>query len=293
MRALGLFDVKLTFSGTSGLGRQAILTLSAYGNPSHIYFTGRNVENAKDLIEEVGSDKATFLECDHTSLESVRAVAHQLLSHTDRLDVLVSNAGVMAIPPRLTKDEYEIQFGINHLSHALFIKLLLPLLERTAKEQGEARMVSVASLAAAHTAPGGIAFDGLRTTQDDLGMTAKWIRYGQSKLANILYTWELAKRYPWLTTASLEPGTVWTGLLSNLGFLDRMFLRLLTWWKSYSLEEGAYNACWAATAEKSKIESGRFYTPVGVRAAAMAYTEDEALAKKLWDWTQEQLKDYD
>lgn len=198
----------------------------------------------------------------------------------------------MAIPPALTKDGYEIQFGINHLSHALLIELLLPLLERTSKEHGEARMVSIASLAAEHTPTGGISFDAIRTTQADLGITAKWMRYGQSKLANVLYASELARQYPWLTTASLEPGTVWTGLLSNLGLLDRIFLTLVTWWKTVELHKGAYNTCWAATTERSNIDSGKFYKPVGVRVPAMGYTEDEELAQKLWVWTHDQLQQY-
>ena len=223
---------------------------------------------------------------------SIRNAASQFTSASKRLDILICNAGVMAIPPGLTEEGYEVQFGINHLSHALLTELLLPTLKSTAKEQGDARVIYVASLGASHTPPGGIAFDSLKSTQDNLGMTSKWMRYGQSKLANILYASELAKRHPWLTTASLEPGTVWTGLLSNLGWVDRIFLTAATWWKTVPLHEGAYNTCWAATTEKSEIENGKMYKPVGVKVEGIQYMDDEDLAGRLWAWTKKELEDF-
>ncbi|KAF2106455.1 dehydrogenase with different specificitie [Lophiotrema nucula] len=280
--------VFLITGGTNGLGRQTVLALSEH-NPEHIYFTGRNERDAASLIGEIGPAKSTFIRCDQTSVSSVHGAAHKFLALSKRLDVLICNAGVMAIPPGLTKDGYELHFGINHLSHAVFIKYLLPVLQKTAEEHGEARVVSLASLAVAHTPAGGIVFDLLRTPQDDLGITAKWMRYGQSKLANVLYTRELAKRYPWLTTVSLEPGTVWTGLLSNLGFLDRIFLTLGTWGKTLRLEQGAYNSCWASTSNRKDLKSGGFYKPVGVEVGKIGYSEDEELAKTLWEWTENQI----
>jgi NAD(P)-dependent dehydrogenase (short-subunit alcohol dehydrogenase family) len=223
---------------------------------------------------------------------SIRNAASQFTSASKRLDILICNAGVMAIPTGLTEDGYEVQFGINYLSHALLTELLLPTLKRTAKEQGDARVISIASLGASHTPSGGIAFDSLKSTQDDLGITSKWMRYGQSKLANILYASELAKRHPWLTTASLEPGTVWTSLLSNLGWVDRMFLIAATWGKTVPLYEGTYNTCWAATAEKSGIESGKMYKPVGVKVKGIQYINDEDLAGRLWVWTEKELENF-
>ncbi|KAF2467183.1 dehydrogenase with different specificitie [Lindgomyces ingoldianus] len=281
--------------GTAGLGRQAVLNLCKH-NPKHIYFTGRNTANASSLISEIEAispSKITFLNCDQSSLTSVSQAAKHFLVNEDRLDVLICNAGVMALPPSLTKDGYEAQFGINHVGHALFIKHLLPILEQTSQQHAEARIVSLASLGASHTTPGGIAFESLRTSQDFFGMTAKWMRYGQSKLANILYASELAMRYPSLTVVSLEPGTVWTGLISNLGWFDRLFIWLVTWWKTIDLHEGAYNTCWAATIAEKEIESGSMYQPVGDLVPASGYMKDEDLAGKLWEWTEEQLKPYE
>jgi NAD(P)-dependent dehydrogenase (short-subunit alcohol dehydrogenase family) len=121
-------------------------------------------------------------------------------------------------PFGLTSDGFEPHFGTNYLSHALLAKLLLPVLEETAKAYGEARVMSVASLAAEQAPTGGIVFNSLHTTQADLGLLTKWLDYDQSKLANILYTSKLAKRNPWLATGSVEPGTEWTILLSSQRF---------------------------------------------------------------------------
>ncbi|KAJ7030820.1 hypothetical protein C8F04DRAFT_1365378 [Mycena alexandri] len=86
-----------------------------------------------DINTSAPSITVVFLECDLESLEYVKQAAEQFVSQSDRLDVLVCNAGAMNVPPALTKDGYEVYFGLNHLAHALFIKLLLPTLLRTAE----------------------------------------------------------------------------------------------------------------------------------------------------------------
>ena len=92
-------------------------------NPAHILFSGRNKARADDLISKIAqaspSTKVTFVECDLASLTSVQSAAKQILSSTDRLDVLMCNAGIMAVPNSMSKDGYEIQFATNHLGHAL------------------------------------------------------------------------------------------------------------------------------------------------------------------------------
>jgi NAD(P)-dependent dehydrogenase (short-subunit alcohol dehydrogenase family) len=126
----------------------------------------------------------------------------------------------MAIPTGLTKDGYEIQFGTNHLGHALLIKLLLPTLQRTADETkggADPRIVLLASKGMTLHPTGGIVFDELRTTQENLAF-AHWRLYGQSKLANILYAAELARRLPQITSVSVHPGVMMTGLVTGLGF---------------------------------------------------------------------------
>ena len=109
-------------AGTSGLGKEAILALSRK-QPAHIYFTGRNSKAASEVIAEVKDANPTvdltFLECDHTTLASVESAIKRFLHNSERLDALLCNAGVMGLDPGLTKDGYEIQFGINQMAHAL------------------------------------------------------------------------------------------------------------------------------------------------------------------------------
>ncbi|CAE7023202.1 Oxidoreductase [Pyrenophora teres f. teres] len=107
-------------------------------NPAHIFFSGRNKTRADELISKTSkhspSTKITFIECDLASLTSVQSAAKQVLSLTNRLDVLICNAGIMATPTELSKDGYELQFATNHLGHALLMKVLLPLMLETAAQ---------------------------------------------------------------------------------------------------------------------------------------------------------------
>jgi NAD(P)-dependent dehydrogenase (short-subunit alcohol dehydrogenase family) len=115
-----------------------------------------------------------------------------------------------------TSDGYELHFGINHVAHALLIRKLLPLLQRTAKEHGEARIIPISSLALVLAPSGGIAFEDLKTTQD-YWVLGKWKRYAQSKLANLIYGKELSRRYPEILTLIADPGPSNTGLVTSLG----------------------------------------------------------------------------
>lgn len=115
-----------------------------------------------------------------------------------------------------TTDDYELHSGINHVAHALLIRKLLPLLQKTAKIHGEARIVPISSLALVLAPRGGIAFQDLKTTQAYWAL-GKWQHYAQSKLPNLIYGKELSRRYPerLMIVADLGPSN--TGLVTNLG----------------------------------------------------------------------------
>ncbi|KAF1968348.1 NAD(P)-binding protein [Bimuria novae-zelandiae CBS 107.79] len=212
------------YTGTTGLGAGAISSLAAK-NPAKIFFNGRNKAKADELISQVKGTSSTelvFLECDLSSLTSVQQAAKQFLAQSDRLDVLMCNAGIMATPP----------------AHA--------------------------------TAPAsGIEFDSLKTPQESLGpfyQPSKFMRYGQSKLANLLYPIELAIRYPSITSVSVHPGFIQTQLLTK----------------------GPYNQVWAATTPKENLKNGAYYEPFGKLMPPP--TKDPAgLAKKLYGWTEQEL----
>lgn len=268
--------------------------MSKHG-PKHIYFTGRNAKNAAQVAEEVKaiapSAEVTFIYCDQTSLASVDAAAKEFLSKSDRLDVLLCNAGVMAIAAGTTQDGYENQFGTNHVAHALLVKKLLPSLQHTAKESGDARIVFLTSLGFAITPSGGIVFKDLKSPQSLL-IGGPWLRYGQSKLANIVYASELAKRYPDVTTVAIHPGVIWTDIVSGLSLLNRTFVRLTTMGRLLQPHEGAYNSEWAATTEKKNLKSGTFYEPVGVLGTTTKNSTDPKLREELWKWTEKELEQW-
>ena len=205
------------------------------------------------------------------------------------------NAGIMAVPPELSKDGYEIQFAVNHLSHAMLIKSLLPIMLRTAEQPGsDVRIVLLTSTGWRGHPRGGIQFSGLKTTQD-FGAFGHWIRYGQSKLANIVYAAELSRRYPSITSLSVHPGVIDTGLVKNLGLTDRILVYVPNIGRMMKPEDGALNQLWAAAGEdKKSIVNGAFYMPVGVLSISKLdkVAKSQALATQLWEWTEKVLERY-
>ncbi|KAF8849112.1 NAD(P)-binding protein [Acephala macrosclerotiorum] len=305
--------VFLLTGGTAGVGKEAIIQLAKH-SPKHIYFTGRNTKAADALIAEVKpfSSNLTFIPVDQTSLASVSAGAKSFLERSgNELDVLICNAGVMAIPPGTSKDGYEIQFAVNHLAHALLIKLLLPALEKTKTEKGDARIVSVTSMAFKSPPKHGIEFKDLKTDMHaSLGWATKWMCYGQSKLANVLYASQLAIQYPTITTIAIHPGLIWnTGLGDHLSMLDKVIIRGATLnLKRITPKEGGYNTLWAATMKGGEkvmksgekvmksgekvMKSGAVYEPVGKPVSPTKLSADEGLQKELWEWTERELAAY-
>lgn len=236
----------------------------------------------------------TFLECDLASLPSVQSAARTFASQSTRLDILMNNAGIMAVAPGLTPQGYEIQFGTNHVGHALLTKLLLPTLQRTADSPGaDVRIVDVTSLGFTVAPKGGILFPELKT-RCDWGMGTEWKRYGQSKLANVLHAAELARRYPNILSVSVHPGVVSTDLNKRLGLLNKIIVRATNPRGMLSPPEGAYNQCWAATAPREKVKSGSFYEPVGVQDKTKTeYSTNGKMAEELWEWTDKELAGYE
>ena len=278
---------------THGLGAQSILNLSGHGS-AHIYFTGRDAAAAETLIDRVHmlypTTALTFLPTDHGFLSSIRSTATRILETEACIDILILNAGTMAAP-RVTPDGYEIHFGVNYLSHALFVKLLLPALQRTRESTGEpARVVVVSASAHTNVPSSGIQFERLKTPQTGLGAFGTWLRYGQSKLACALFAAELAKRWPEeLMVVAVHPGAIYTGLYKKLSIGKRIWVKLSTFGQTVGVKEGAWNASWAATADKEGIVSGGYYVPVGEKDES-GLEKWRALRSKLWEWTEKELE---
>ncbi|KAK9234460.1 hypothetical protein V1525DRAFT_413018 [Lipomyces kononenkoae] len=282
--------------GTAGLGRESVIAIAKH-NPDNVYFSGRNSKRAADVVSEcksAGSDSnVTFIECNLASLASIEKAAKQFISNSQRLDLLICNAGVMALPPGLTEDGYEVQFGINHLGHALLVKLLLPTLLRTADiADSDVRVIFLASNGYRAHPRGGVVFNDLRTAQA-FGLWGEFLRYAQSKLANILYARELARRYPNVTTVSVHPGVFGTGLIQNLSISKKVMVYLVNLGRvNPTVADGTSSQLWAAMVEKSKITNGAYYEPVGILGRLDRESKNDKLAGELWEWTQKELERY-
>lgn len=283
---------------TAGLGRAALLSLAAH-NPSKIYFSGRSQASADTLLKDLAafhpSVPCTFIRADLASLASVKKAAETFLARESRLDLFFANAGVMALPPGVTEDGYEVQFGTNHLGHAALVKLLLPVMQTTAQRGNDVRVVWNTSQGYQFASK--IDFASLKTTQACLSpfyVLSDWVRYGQSKLANILYAREFAKRYPEIVSVPIHPGVAETGLVTGLKGFNRWFVWVTTLRIKVPIEQCAWNQQWAAVAPvgsgKGEVVSGRYYEPVGAEGVLTKAGKDDELARELWEWTERELE---
>lgn len=300
--------VILVTGASEGLGKESVFQL-ATRSPAKIYLAARNPSKAEAALAEIkeraGAKCAPIqiLQLDLSAFDSVKKAAAEIKANESRLDLLIANAGVMGANG-VTDDGYEIQFGVNHMGHALLIRSLLPLMQATAKlggvRAGETRCVILSSGAERFTPASIYPFDGLKS---DLASSGMWAKYGISKMANLHYASQLAKHYPeaesGIRFVSIHPGAVVTNLGDTLNNWPRTewFIKKLaaTLFMLKPVEEGVRNQLWAATCPDGVSgveapESGGFYHPVGVvgKGSMMAYDEDKA--GELWDWTEKELE---
>jgi NAD(P)-dependent dehydrogenase (short-subunit alcohol dehydrogenase family) len=279
--------VIIVTGGNAGIGKATVLALNQH-SPARLYATARSQAKFDLAFKDVPG--VTFLEMDLTSLASVDAAAKKVLSENEQLDVVINNAGIMLAPHATTKDGYEIQFGTNHLGHAFFIRQLGPLLHKTAALPGsDVRIVNVSSAGHAFGPSAGVIFNDLKS---DMIKTNEMTLYGQSKLANVLFTKELARRYPDILSAAVHPGRVESQLLDNpkKGWAARLVGLSDFVSTPMSGENGALTQLWCGFAKREDVKSGGFYSPVSAEyVSADKKTKDEKLAAKLWDWQEEQF----
>lgn len=284
--------VILVTGANVGLGKQSVLEFARH-RPKEIWLAARSLEKAQaaadNITRQVPDASLKLLQLDLSSFESIQKAAKTFRSATDRLDILMLNAGIMAVDPGVTKDGYEIQFGTNHLGHALLTKLLLPVLENTAKTAPDAdvRVISLSSRGHKSWPKGGFRFDLLRSSADELG---SYTCYFQSKLANALFARQLAKEYPQFTVASIHPGVVQTELMNRSTGTPRILRGLVDWVGPYflaSVGQGVRNQLWASVSKN--VVSGEYYEPVGIGGKGSDDATNDSLAKELWDWTENEL----
>ncbi|KAH8664678.1 hypothetical protein BX600DRAFT_464852 [Xylariales sp. PMI_506] len=309
--------VFLVTGANRGIGKATALELARH-RPARIWLACRNAQEARDAATDIArqvpdAPEVVPLELDLGSFGSIRRAAAQVTgtassgpdananASAGRLDCLILNAGVMCVPPALTESGYELHFGTNHMGHALLTRLLLPTLLKSAEQPsssaggGGGRVIVVASWGHNFAPEGGIHFDSLKgTTQESL---SDWERYGQSKLSNVLFAREMAKRYPQITTVAVHPGPAATNVnddnSKNNNAVEKSLKAKITGtlfrWLAPSPASAARNQLWATVA--TDIRNGEYYIPVGLAGKGSAWAQDDALAHKLWEWTENELKD--
>ncbi|KAI9844084.1 MAG: hypothetical protein M1837_005797 [Sclerophora amabilis] len=282
--------VILVTGGNTGLGKESVLQLAKH-NPAQIFLAARTASKAEAAIAEikqaVPAANVTHLPLDLSSLKSVTEAANAFKSQSQRLDVLMNNAGIMATPAGTTTEGYEIQFGTNHVGHAALTKLLLPTLLSTASENpsSSVRILNLSSEGHKLAPTGGINFSDLA-----LPTCSPWTRYGQAKLANILFSKSLAKQHPSIKSAAIHPGVIKTDLYipyTESNIVMRLGMRVGSLFLG-DVKTGAKNQLWAATSPD--LETGEYYTPVGAKSGGTSYAKDEKLADELWEWTEKELQ---
>ncbi len=272
----------LITGGTNGIGKVAALELARMG--ATIIIVGRNAAKTAQLVEEIktatGSKTVDSLLGDLSSQADVRRVAAEFKQKYTRLHVLLNNAGVLNMDRKLSVDGIEMTFAVNHLAYFLLTNLLLD----TIKASAPARIVNVSS--GAHT-NGRVDFDNLQGERRYRGMLA----YSTSKLENILFTVELARRLAGtsVTVNALHPGFVNTGWAKNGNGLMPKLMAVITPLVARTPEKGAETSIYMASSPEVETITGKYFFDCKPKQPTVQAT-DMAAAKKLWEVSAQLVK---
>ena len=267
----------LITGGNAGIGKATAIALAKNG--AKVIIACRNNTKAAQAVTEIkaaaNSEEVYSLRCDLASFESVKECAQDYRKQFGQLDILINNAGLITDKLQFTKEGYEMQIGVNHLGHFLLTTELIDLLE----ESKEARIINVSS--GAHYR-GKIKFD---TFKGEIGPDKYngMAAYSQSKLANVLFTKELAKRYPSIISHSLHPGVVSTEIAqknenkSLWKYAWKLFSPLML-----NSAKGAKTSVYLASSPEALKSNGKYFEKQKEKAPA-GIANDAALAEKLWE----------
>lgn len=276
---------------SSGIGTETTRVLALRG--AHVIMGVRNMAAGKDvkeaIVKEIPTAKIDAIELDLSSLSSVRKFASEFKSSGRPLNILINNAGIMATPFMLSKDNIELQFATNHVGHFLLTNLLLDTMKKTARKSSkEGRIVNVSSEAHRYPYREGIRFDKI----NDPSGYSSFAAYGQSKLANILHANELAKRLKEdgadITANSLHPGAIVTNLFRHNSTINGL-VNLLGRAVLKSVQQGAATTCFVALHPQVKGVTGEYFSDSNL-AKPRPQGQDGDLAKKLWDFSMDLVK---
>jgi len=271
--------IVLITGATNGIGKAAAFQIAEH--KPHLMIVGRNREKCETVVQELRdttpASRVDYFLCDLSSQEEIRQLSEKIHVDLPRIDVLVNNAGALFLSRRETVDGIEMTFGLNHLNYFMLTNLVIDLLEKSES----ARIVNVAS--GAHRSAKTIHFDNVGFAEDYGGMKA----YSQSKLANILFTYELARRLDsnQITANCLHPGFVASGFGKNNGILAKLIMPLLHLF-ARNEEKGAETVTYLATSPAVEGITGKYYFDRHPRKSTEV-SYNKSLAQKLWQISQE------
>jgi len=269
----------LITGATQGVGFATAKALATKG--ARVVLVGRDETRTARAVtrikEETGNSKVSYLIADLSSFDAVRELARTFKNAHSTLDVLINNAGGMSRRRKVTSDNFELSWKVNHLAYFLLTAELLPLL----KASSPARIINVASTAHYR---GQIDFDDLQGEKH----YAMWKAYQQSKLANVMFTYALARRLEGtgVTANCLHPGLVASGFVANIGPLEKLFAPLIKL-VMISPEEGAKTSIYLASALGVASINGKYFDKgQPMRSSDASYNED--VQERLWALSAEQ-----
>ena len=265
----------LITGASDGIGYVAARELARQG--AQVVAVGRDVFKTDDavnrIIEETGNQNVRYLLADLSSQEEVRRLARDVREQLPSLDVLLNNAGAIFLSKRQSVDGLEMTFALNHMSYFLLTILTLDLM----RDSAPARIINVSS--SSHSSPGKFVLEHLPKPGSNRGYRA----YGRSKLCNILFTYELARRVEGtgVTINALHPGLVRTNIARNNGLLGR-FVNFFIGARGMSAEQGADTLVYLASSPEVEGVTGKFFVNrQAVPSSTLSY--DTELASGLWD----------
>ena len=268
----------LITGASDGIGYVAARELARMG--ARVIAVGRNAAKthaaAMRIIDETKNDDVSYLVADLSSQLDVHRLARQVKERTPQLDVLLNNAGAIFLSKQTSIDGFEMTFALNHMGYFLLTNLLLDLLLQSVP----ARIINVSS--SSHGSPGRFLLQELPRPVSNRGYRA----YGRSKLCNILFTYELARRLEGtgVTVNALHPGLVRTNIARNNGVLGRV-VNFFIGARGVSAEQGADTLVYLASSPEVEGISGRFFVNRrDVASSRLSYDTD--LASGLWDLSQ-------
>jgi NAD(P)-dependent dehydrogenase (short-subunit alcohol dehydrogenase family) len=266
----------LLTGSNSGLGLESARVLASRG--ARIVAAARSTEKAAEVVRGLpGPAEHVPLACELSEPKSVRAAVDEVKRLDLELDVMLCNAGIMALPKRTVQHGHELQFLTNHVGHFLLVTGLLDRL----RERG--RVVMLSSAAHRGAPSGGIQFDDLSFARS----YSDWRAYGQSKLANLLFAKALAKRLAGTTKTAnaVHPGVIATNLGRHMNPVLLALYPVATAIAMKTIPEGAATQCFVAVHPSLEGVSGEYFADCNV-ASTSRHGRDEALAERLWEVTE-------